>query len=340
MKRLPKPSQKIWQGTQARAAMCSLTLSVFSAVACSAQGLAQSSDFGDISQSEKPPTLRGQMQPTSAAGSSGTSASGSSIDDPPDYDPNAQPTPLSSKGIQRAERDSQRRVSGGSSDGTSARSKSTDIRTNRVETPSINGDMLELIGKQPLDVPNFFMVNRTLLRGGQPTAQGFRLLKNAGVKTVINLRTEDIPIQKERDIVEGSGMKFISMPTYLVQEPTTEQFKQFIAAVQNQVNQPIYVHCQQGRDRTGTMIGAYRVACNGWKADAAFTEMYDKGFRPGFAPLMRGFYSFAQKYDKNAKAPTGDFIVKDLKMRFDRMRGKGQPSSAIPAAGQQLGPQP
>jgi|GEM_PF-679298 Protein tyrosine/serine phosphatase len=331
MKRLKQPGQKNWKGTLAPATLCSLTLSAFSAVGCLAQG----SDFGDVDINGTPPTLRGQMQPTLTPSAS----SKSSIDDPPDFDPNAQRTPLSRKEIKQAERKGSTRASAQPSDASSSNVRSSDAITNRVEAPSVNAEMLDMIAKQPLDLPNFFMVNRGLLRGGQPTAQGVRLLKAAGVRSVINLRTEDVLIQREKEIVEGSGIKFISMPTYLVEEPTPEQFKQFLAAVQNPANQPVYVHCQQGRDRTGTMIGAYRVACNGWKADAAFTEMYDKGFRPGFAPLMRGFYTFASKYDKSAKAPTGDFIARDLKTRLDRMRGKGQ-VTAIPATSPELGPQP
>lgn len=327
MKTVQKPGRKFWKGTTARAALCSLTLSVLSASSCLGQGLVNSSDFSDANANETAPALRGQMQPGSSSSAFQPAVPGSTskppLDDPPDFNPNAKLTPLSKNEIKRAERN------GTSERGTervlgTGGAKASEAPTNRVEAPSVNAEILDVIAKQPLDLPNFFMVNRGLLRGGQPTAQGVRLLKAAGVRSVINLRTEDIPIQRERDMVEGSGMKFISMPTYLVEEPTLEQFKHFIAAVQNPANQPVYVHCQQGRDRTGTMIGAYRVACNGWKADAAFSEMYDKGFRPGFAPLMRGFYGFAQKYDKNAKAPTGEFIVKDLKTRFDRMRGKGQ----------------
>lgn len=322
MKPAQKPVRKIWKGTTVSAVFCSLTLSAFSTAGCLGQGLVNSSDFADVNASEPPPALRGKLPPTSSPtgatpgapeSAAANSTSKSHTDDPPDFDPSARRTPLSRNEIKRG-----------------SRTKALDAPANRVEAPSVNSDILDVIARQPLDLPNFFMVNRGLLRGGQPTAQGVRLLKAAGVRSVINLRTEDIPIQRERDMVEGSGLKFISMPTYLVQEPTLDQFKQFIAAVQNPVNQPVYVHCQQGRDRTGTMIGAYRVACNGWKAEAAFTEMYEKGFRPGFAPLMRGFYSFASRYDKNAKAPTGDFIVKDLKTRFDRMRGKGQ----VPPQGQ------
>ena len=38
-----------------------------------------------------------------------------------------------------------------------------------------------------VDIPNFYQVNETLYRGGQPDQQGLLDLKNKEIKTIINL---------------------------------------------------------------------------------------------------------------------------------------------------------
>ncbi len=45
-----------------------------------------------------------------------------------------------------------------------------------------------------------------------------------------------------------------------------------------------YVHCEHGQDRTGLIIGAYRVKVEHWTKEQAYQEM----LRFGFHPLLRG----------------------------------------------------
>src|SRR5262249_38430455 len=59
------------------------------------------------------------------------------------------------------------------------------------------------------DIPRFSALTDGLYRGGQPTEKGFRLLKERGVKTVINLRAED---NSEKAIVEKLGMTYVQLP--------------------------------------------------------------------------------------------------------------------------------
>ena len=38
------------------------------------------------------------------------------------------------------------------------------------------------------------------------------------------------------------------------------------------------MHCQQGADRTGTMMAFYRIAVQGWPKDDAIAEMKNGGY--------------------------------------------------------------
>ncbi len=168
------------------------------------------------------------------------------------------------------------------------------------------------------DIPNLRYVSGRLLRGGQPSDQGLAFLKDIGVRTIINLRTEPVLIAREKIAAERLGLKYVELPTYTVQEPDAKQFQTFLSVATNPADGPVYVHCYHGRDRTGTMVGAYRIAENGWTFDAAFQEMMACGFRPGFAPLTNGLHRFAQARGDKSPLPTSSFIMSDLAKRFHR----------------------
>lgn len=168
------------------------------------------------------------------------------------------------------------------------------------------------------DIPNLRYVSGRLLRGGQPSDQGLAFLKDIGVRTIINLRTEPVLIAREKIAAERLGLKYVELPTYTVQEPDAKQFQTFLTVATNPADGPVYVHCYHGRDRTGTMIGAYRIAENGWTFDAAFQEMMACGFRPGFAPLTNGLHRFAQARGDKSPLPTSSFIMSDLAKRFHK----------------------
>ena len=54
-------------------------------------------------------------------------------------------------------------------------------------------------------VPNFGVVTPFLLRGAQPSRQGFEALRAAGVKTVVNFRDGKKDIAVEKELVESLG---------------------------------------------------------------------------------------------------------------------------------------
>lgn len=209
-----------------------------------------------------------------------------------------------------------------SQDGSNAASPNAAAQAPSVATEDVAKDVtpeaVQSLQPYASDIPNLKYVSGRLLRGGQPTEQGLAFLKDAGVKTIINLRTEPVLIERERAAAKRLGLNFIAMPTYTVQEPDAKQFHDFLSAVDNPANGPTYVHCFHGRDRTGTMIGAYRIAENGWTFDAAFQEMMACGFRPGFAPLTNGLHKFAQARGDKSPLPSGSFIMSDLAKRLHR----------------------
>jgi tyrosine-protein phosphatase SIW14 len=141
-------------------------------------------------------------------------------------------------------------------------------------------------------IDNFGRVNADYYRGAQPTGHDYADLQAVGIKTVIDL-TDDGDAQ-EAAIVQGLGMKFYRIPMTTHETPSAEKVHEFLTLVNDPANQPVYVHCQGGRHRTGVMTAVYRMADEGWTADRAFAEM--KQYKFGMDFLHPEFKDFVMAF--------------------------------------------
>src|SRR5579862_9884420 len=148
------------------------------------------------------------------------------------------------------------------------------------------------------DIARFSSLSDGLFRGGQPTASGFRFLKEKGIKTVINLRAED---NRESKLVESLGMNYVQIPVDEVrpwsQLPPSAIAKYF-ELINNPANYPIFFHCKRGADRTGAFAAMYRMAIQGWNAQKAYTEARNIGMRWFYGGLKAQIYDFHPPSDR------------------------------------------
>ena len=137
-------------------------------------------------------------------------------------------------------------------------------------------------------IDNFGIVNDHYYRGAQPTAADYPDLAALGVKTVIDLTRDGR--DDEKGLVEAAGMKFVRIPLTTTEAPAEMAITQFLALVNDPANQPVYVHCQGGRHRTGTMTAIYRMTQDGWTPARAYEEMKQYRFEgfPGH-PALKNF---------------------------------------------------
>lgn len=131
---------------------------------------------------------------------------------------------------------------------------------------------------------NFFKVNDGLYRGKQPTSWGIRELKKMGIKTILSLRSS----HSDRELIDDAGLtgqvKYIRIKTK-PDDPQDDEIVTFLKIAANPANQPVFVHCAHGSDRTGLMVAAYRMAVEGWSREEAIDEMINGGF--GFHSVFR-----------------------------------------------------
>jgi tyrosine-protein phosphatase SIW14 len=113
-----------------------------------------------------------------------------------------------------------------------------------------------------------------IYRGAQPEPGGYATLKAMGVRTVINLRAR----HGERAAVETAGMRSIEIPFSITDRVDTDTARRVVDLMADPARQPLFVHCAQGRDRTGVVVAVYRMEQDGWTPAAAEAEMEAYGF--------------------------------------------------------------
>jgi len=119
--------------------------------------------------------------------------------------------------------------------------------------------------------PNFGAVTPAFFRGAQPRAADLEMLRRLGVRTVINLReTADIWPGEESE-VRALGMDYVAVPLQGLGAPTDAQVAQVLNLIENGPA-PVFVHCEHGSDRTGTIVACFRIKTDGWSAERALAE--------------------------------------------------------------------
>ena len=144
----------------------------------------------------------------------------------------------------------------------------------------------------------FQQVDEKLYRGAQPDAAAFKRLKDLGIHTVINLRSEsDAAKAGEQRLVESLGMRYVSLPikdgnfftrSRIIPEDTIRKFFAELDAAGGRV----FVHCRRGADRTGALVAFYRIARNGWENQRAYEEARLVGMRSWYGGLKRQILGF------------------------------------------------
>ena len=113
-----------------------------------------------------------------------------------------------------------------------------------------------------------------IFRGAQPEPEGYATLKAMGVRTVVNLRAR----HGERDAVEAAGMRYVEIPMSFLKKADPAEVRKTLSVMTDPANQPVFVHCSVGTDRTGVVVAVYRMEVDGWSKAEAEAEMEAFGF--------------------------------------------------------------
>lgn len=157
-------------------------------------------------------------------------------------------------------------------------------------------------GRHYVIVDNFGVVETgKVYRSGQlKPYQLEALIRDYGLKTVINTREEGAPIElmdAEGAVCESNGVDMIRISMPGDGRGTYAQYEQALAVLTDTNRLPALVHCARGTHRTGAIVASYRVRVQGWDADAAIAEMSDYRFKPDGHVLTEHLRPFLQDQD-------------------------------------------
>ncbi len=122
------------------------------------------------------------------------------------------------------------------------------------------------------ELPNFGQVDEHLYRGAQPRSGGIEKLASLGIKTIIDLRGASSRSRQEERQAKASGLNYHNIPMPGWGRPTNEQVARVMAIIDEPENQPVFVHCRRGSDRTGVIVACYRISHDDWKEDQVRAE--------------------------------------------------------------------
>jgi protein tyrosine/serine phosphatase len=146
-------------------------------------------------------------------------------------------------------------------------------------------------------IDNFGRVNANYYRGAQPMNGDYADLAALGIRTLINLTSDDA-VENEEELARRAGMSYAQIPMTTHVAPTMSQMVEFLRLATDPSRQPVYVHCVGGRHRTGVMTAVYRMTQDRWTGPDAFKEM--KQFKFGADFLHREFKEFVLAFSPGA----------------------------------------
>jgi len=129
-------------------------------------------------------------------------------------------------------------------------------------------------------IVNFSKVDAVVACGGATETSALEGLAKDGFKSVINLRqaTENnANVDQNAARAKELGLKYIHIP-FNAQQPDPKVIDQFLAAIADKGNQPVYVHCGSA-SRVGSVWLVKRVLQDGWTVEKATEEAKLIGLR-------------------------------------------------------------
>ena len=151
-----------------------------------------------------------------------------------------------------------------------------DLRDGLVNGAAETIGLAELVGLRYRVKSYSSPVTSSLARGSRiDKPKGYENLKADGFKSIVDLTLEGT---KDAKLAPAAGLKTFNVKILDNAAPTNAQMKQFLDFVTNPANQPVYIHCEAGKGRTGVAAAVYRMAVaqppdtKGWSSEKAIAE--------------------------------------------------------------------
>jgi protein tyrosine phosphatase (PTP) superfamily phosphohydrolase (DUF442 family) len=126
----------------------------------------------------------------------------------------------------------------------------------------------------PLSVLSHYRrISNKIATAGQPTSDQFQAIAAEGFEVVINLGLQDADyaLPDEQALVESLGLIYESIPV-LWQEPTQQNFEQFVDCIHRHEGEKQFIHCA-ANNRVSVFVALFQILEQGLPADHVLNEL-------------------------------------------------------------------
>jgi len=151
-------------------------------------------------------------------------------------------------------------------------------------------------------LPNIYKVDENMIRGGHPDRARLEMLKDAGVKAILNLRgdVDTVSNNLEKQVCTELGLPLVFVPLRATAAPASAPLLQTIALLRD-LPRPFFVHCKSGADRTALAVVLYLVVIKGVDIQSARQEAFKLKYGHIRWSKARILHQFLDSYEGAAK---------------------------------------
>lgn len=152
-------------------------------------------------------------------------------------------------------------------------------------------------------VVNLVQVRPDVYRSGQPVGDEWGTLAALGVRHAIKL---NFPEEGSDNDAARFGIEVIPVPIQpstkgidIFARPSPEAMSE-LARLAERIRAAggtegaWLIHCKNGHDRTGMVVGLIRMVVDGWTPKQAWAEMLERGYHPELPGLTWAFHELAE----------------------------------------------
>ena len=138
-----------------------------------------------------------------------------------------------------------------------------------------------------------YLVDDNLYRGPYPDEGLLQQIQHLGVIRLVTLCDEPFESRAIKSECKSRGLQNFHIPLSPFVRPRRHEIANFLELLEQRHKAATYVHCIHGRDRTGSMLGIFRLS-QGWPLVDALDEMKQHGFGMEYGELIAAVRDYSQ----------------------------------------------
>ena len=145
-------------------------------------------------------------------------------------------------------------------------------------------------------IVRFAQLDEGVYKGSKPrTDTDFAFLQSKGIKYILNLKFLPFHSGREKRKAKSYGMVYLSVFINASPfSPSEKHVNRALEILHDPCYQPIYFHCDIGRDRTSLIATMYRIDFLELSRSEAWQQMRDYGFKDSWT--LRGLKEYLLKH--------------------------------------------